>query len=424
MRARLVMGAAAITLTIILAFVIPLGLLIQRVAHDRAIVAAQRSAQALLPVLSVAPSDAGRVIQGLNVNSAAQVSVIDAQGRVLGPPAPADQAVARARQRAMTIQVRGGQRVLVPVVVPDGSIDVISVFVSDAALGHGVASAWALLAGLSLALLIVVVLVADRVARGVVRPVAELARTAEQLGAGDLDARVEPAGPPEIVEVGDTLNRLAERIVELLAAERELVADLSHRLRTPITALRLDAEALGDPDERQAVTADVDEVVRAVDQIIAEARRQTPEDEPVACDLVAVTAARVAFWQVLAQEQDRTVELAVPAGPAAVAVRAHDLEAALDALVGNVIAHTPEGTGLTVAVGAGTTGGWWLAVRDEGPGFDPAAALTRGTSGAGSTGLGLDIARRTAESCGGTLEVGSAPGSGATVTMRFGPAPG
>ena len=86
---------------------------------------------------------------------------------------------------------------------------------------------------------------ADRVARGVVRPVADLAHTAERLGAGDLDARVEPAGPPEIVEVGHTLNRLAGRIVELLAAERELVADLSHRLRTPITALRLDAEALG-----------------------------------------------------------------------------------------------------------------------------------------------------------------------------------
>ncbi len=378
MRARLVMGAAAITLTIILAFVIPLGLLIQRVAHDRAVVAAQRSAQALLPVLSVAPSDASRVIQGLNVSSAAQVSVIDARGRVLGPPAPVDRAVEQARGRAMTIDVRGGQRVLVPVVVPDGSIDVISVFVPDAALHHGVASAWALLAGLSLALLIVVVLAADRVARGVVRPVADLARTAERLGAGELDARVDPAGPPEIAEVGDILNRLAERIVELLAAERELVADLSHRLRTPITALRLDTDALGDPGERQRVAADVDEVVRAVDQVIAEARRQVSEDEPATCDLVSVTAARVAFWQVLAQEQDRPLELVLPEGPARVGVRAHDLEAALDALVGNVIAHTPEGTGLAVEVAGGAPAGWWLTVRDQGWGFEPDAALGAG----------------------------------------------
>ena len=378
MRGRLVMGAAAITLTIILAFVIPLGLLIQRVAHDRAVVAAQRSAQALLPVLSVAPSDAGRVVQGLNVSSAAQVSVIDARGRVIGPPAPVDLAVEQARRRAMTIDVRGGLRVLVPVVVPDGSIDVISVFIPDAALRHGVASAWALLAGLSLALLIVVVVAADRVARGVVRPVAELARTAERLGAGDLAARVEPAGPPEIAEVGDTLNRLAERIVELLAAERELVADLSHRLRTPITALRLDTDALADPAERRRVSADVDDVVQAVDQIIVEARRQVSEDEPPSCDLVSVTAARVAFWQVLAQEQDRAVALVLPEGPASVGVRPHDLEAALDALVGNVIAHTPEGTGLTVEVAGGAPAGWWLAVRDEGPGFEPDAALGAG----------------------------------------------
>ena len=424
MRARLVIGAAAITLTIILAFAIPLGLLIQRVAHDRAIVAAQRSAQALLPVLSVAPSDAGRVIQGLNVTGAAQVSVIDARGAVLGPPAPVDAAVQQARRRSMTIQVRGGQRVLVPVVIPDGSIDVISVFVPDAALDHGVASAWGLLAGLSLALLVVVVLAADRVARGVVRPVAELARTAELLGGGDLDARVEPAGPPEIVEVGHTLNRLAERIVELLAAERELVADLSHRLRTPITALRLDADALVDADERQRVSTDVDEVVRAVDDVIAEARRQVAEDEPATCDLVAVTTARVAFWQVLAEEQGRRVQLDLPSAPAEVAVRTRDLEAALDALVGNVIAHTPQGTDLTVEVGGSPIGGWWLTVCDQGPGFDPGAALQRGTSGAGSTGLGLDIARRTAEASGGQLEVDAAPGgAGAAVTMRFGPAP-
>ena len=136
-----------------------------------------------------------------------------------------------------------------------------------------------------------------------------------------------------------------------------------------------------------------------------------------------MTAARVAFWQVLAQEQDRDVELALPAGPAPVAVRPHDLEAALDALVGNVIAHTPEGSGLSVEVGGGAQTGWWLLVRDEGPGLDPEAASTRGTSGAGSTGLGLDIARRTAESCGGSLVVNNGSGSGALVTMHFGASP-
>ena len=68
--------------------------------------------------------------------------------------------------------------------------------------------------------------------------------TAERLGRGDLDARVEPGGPDEVREVGAALNRLAARISELLAREREEVADLSHRLRTPVTALRLDVESL------------------------------------------------------------------------------------------------------------------------------------------------------------------------------------
>ena len=78
------------------------------------------------------------------------------------------------------------------------------------------------------------------------------AETAQQLSVGDTTARAPTDGPREVAEVGMALNRLADRIDELIAEERETVADLSHRLRTPLTTLRLDAEALRDPDRGRA----------------------------------------------------------------------------------------------------------------------------------------------------------------------------
>ena len=69
------------------------------------------------------------------------------------------------------------------------------------------------------------------------------------------------------------MNQLAERIDELLAAEREGVVDLSHRLRTPLAVLRFEAESLADQDAASRMTAAADDVARAVDRLINEARR-------------------------------------------------------------------------------------------------------------------------------------------------------
>jgi signal transduction histidine kinase len=142
------------------------------------------------------------------------------------------------------------------------------------------------------------------------------------------------------------------------------------------------------------------------------------------CDARAVVAERVAFWTPLAEDQGRAVTLHLPDAPSPVRSGCADLEAALDALLGNVVAHTPEGTGVTVTLGPDDGGGALLVVSDEGPGFPDESVLARGRSGAGSTGLGLDIARRTAAASGGDLRVGAAPGGGARVWMRLGPPPG
>ena len=95
------------------------------------------------------------------------------------------------------------------------------------------------------------------------RPVTALALASDRLAAGDLSAR-DGAGPPEVCRAGAGLNRMADRIGDLLAEERESVADLSHRLRTPLTALRLDAESLRDRPEMERLRADVRAVERAV----------------------------------------------------------------------------------------------------------------------------------------------------------------
>jgi signal transduction histidine kinase len=222
-------------------------------------------------------------------------------------------------------------------------------------------------------------------------------------------------------DVGLAVNRLAARIRELLAHERESVADLSHRLRTPVTALRLDVEGMPAGPDRDRLTADVDDLDRQVGGLIRDARRPAGAAAAAECDATEVVRERVEFRQALAEDQDRQVGLALPDAPCPVRAAQPDLEAALDALLGNVLAHTPDGVRFDVALAPEESGGAVLVVSDAGPGLPDAAVVTRGRSGAGSTGLGLDIARRTAEASGGSLTIGTGPHGGARVTVRLGP---
>jgi len=192
------------------------------------------------------------------------------------------------------------------------------VFLSDTELARGVAQVWAGLAALGLVLVGLGILVGDRLARAVIRPIASLAGVSHRLASGDLSARTVPGGPPEVHAVGLALNHLAGRITGLLAEERENVADLSHRLRTPLTALRLETESLGDPEGAARIEARVDALERAVTSVITEARQRARDRAE--CDAVAVTEARVAFWSVLAEDQSRHFTLHLASGPLLVAV--------------------------------------------------------------------------------------------------------
>ncbi|MER7505348.1 HAMP domain-containing sensor histidine kinase [Nonomuraea pusilla] len=402
MRRWLALLVAATTSVVLIALLVPMALLIRAVAENGAMSRATAAAEsvALAPNLSVDQAPL-------------PVTVFLPDGRTTGVPAPRSDAVRLAATgRSVTAAVDGGREVLVSAQSPGGTA-VVRVFVADAELMRGVPQAWLGLLGLGLALVVLGILLADRLALAVTRPVDGLARVSHRLAGGDLTARAEPGGPPEVRSVALALNRLADRIDDLLAAERESVADLSHRLRTPLTGLRLDAESLRDPEEAARLQARADDLERAVRAVIAEARRRSAGRG--SCDATAVVGERVRFWSVLAEDQGREVSVSLPAVPLEVAVGAEDLAACVDALLGNVFAHTPEGTAMAVRL-TRRGGGALLAVEDAGPGFGP-SMLERGTSGGGSTGLGLDIVRRTAESCGGRLAVSSPAGGGARVEV-------
>ena len=112
----------------------------------------------------------------------------------------------------------------------------------------------------------------------------------------------------------------------------------------------------------------------------------------------------------------------IPPSSLPVKVAEQDLVACVDILLENVFAHTPEGTAFSVRASARTAGGAWIVVSDSGPGFFDPDPARRGQSSGGSTGLGLDIARRLAESSGGTLTLGRSPDGGGAVTIGLGAA--
>ena len=184
-----------------------------------------------------------------------------------------------------------------------------------------------------------------------------------------------------------------------------------------MTAVRLDAEALEPGSGTERLLDDLDELERTVDFVIREARRPGQTDAGKACDLGEVAAERVRFWTPLAEEQQRQLEYISDGSATPVAIGSDDATTMIDALVGNVFAHTDEGVGFTVAV-ASIDEDAILVVDDRGPGFSAAMAV-RGISAAGSTGLGLDIVARTAHAGGGTMAIGKSETGGGRVTVTF-----
>jgi signal transduction histidine kinase len=425
MRYRLVLVVTATASLVLVAFLVPLAMLVRSAAEDRAVNAAVTQTQAVAPAIVAADRQSlPNVVNQANADGGYQLTVFLPDGTSFGAPARRSQAVTQAATgSSLTVDTDGGREVLVAVAGRGEGTVVIRTFVSDADLGRGVGRAWLVLGLLGLGLLAVSVVVADQLARAVVRPLSAVVEVAHRLAGGDLAARAQPGGPREVRAVGTGLNLLAERIDELLARERETAADLSHRLRTPLTALRIDVDSVRDPAERERLAADVDALVQTANAVIRSTRQPVPQRGAECCDAAQIVTRRVEFWWSLADEEGRPVGVDIQDGPVPVAIGADTLSACVDALLGNVFTHTAEGVGFTVQLYGQEQGGAALVVADAGPGLPPRLVPARGRSLAGSTGLGLDIVQRAAEESGGRLLLDRTLNGGAMITVELGPPP-
>ncbi|MER6489104.1 HAMP domain-containing sensor histidine kinase [Streptomyces virginiae] len=446
MRRSLAGVALAVTSMVALSFLIPLALLVMSLVKEQGVNAAEQRAAALAPVLTLTTDPYALRESAASLDAAEHLVVHLPGSGALGTSKAPAALLERAQQGRESIsqEIPNGWICLQPVVLPGDQVAVIENFVPEAELTRGVKESWAVMLFLAVGLVGGSVLVADRLGAKVVRSSKRLAQASQALGQGDLDTRVDPMGPRELRDAGIAFNAMAHRMTELLAVERELVADLSHRLRTPLTALHLASERMAGTPESARVEAAVGELETELQAIIAAAR--TPlavgpmgqgllGTEPASgrasagtgagtgasgprCEAADVVRRRTAFWSVLAEQQNRCCTLDLTQEPTAVSLSDDDIAAVVDALIGNIFRHTAPGTPFGVQV-VRTAQAVELVVEDGGPGIpEPDRALSRGSS-TGSTGLGLDIAQRAATATGGSMRIARGPLGGAHITVTF-----
>ena len=321
----------------------------------------------------------------------------------------------------------------VPVVFRGRTVGAVRVTQSVTAVDRQIRRDQLALLGVGLLALVFGLLVTWFVAGSLSRPLRSLARTARQVGRGDLQARAEVEGSTEQREVARAFNSMADRLIESLDAQRAFVANASHQLRTPLTGLRLRVEAASmasdDPvvqEELAAAEAETVRLARLISNLLrlASADAQPPPSEDV--DLAAAAHEAEQRWRKRAELAGR--RLALAGGGAAVAAGSvDDLATSLDNLIENALLYAPEGSAIGVTWGtAGDEA--FVAVLDEGAGVsedDAAAAFQRFQRGAarpvghGGTGLGLAIVGALAARWGGSASLSRRPEGGTRAEIRL-----
>lgn len=281
---------------------------------------------------------------------------------------------------------------------------------------------WLFLAAIGGTVLAAAAAVGFRFARWVASPLAQLESAAALAGGGDLGARAdEQSGPPEVRSLAATFNHMVAELEQLVSSQEDFVADASHQLRTPLTALRLRLEIIGAElteggrADLERALEEVERLSRLVDGLLALARAEVSPPERV--DLARLVDDRIEAWSALAAEQDVKLEANVKGTALAGADR---LGQALENLLSNALAVSPRGAAVSIEGSRGE-----LHVIDQGPGLSEEKrerAFDRfwrgGESGTGS-GLGLAIVKRLIEVDGGTVELRAAPGGGLDAVIRL-----
>lgn len=290
---------------------------------------------------------------------------------------------------------------------------------------------WLGLAGVTAVVLAVMAGIGWTIARSVNRPLHKLHASAARFATGDLAAaEPDPDAPPEIAALAATMNTMAQRLDQLLAEHRAFVADASHQLRTPLTALRLRLENLQSDldgtDSAEELTAALEETNRLsvlVADLLKLARaEQTAAPEPV--DLAELARERVDTWSAIAGGVGIELDLESLDGPVMVRAVPTGVEQILDNLIDNAIGASPAGTRVSVTVTPGH-GEHRITIADEGPGLTDelkARALDRFwrfDNSQPGTGLGLPIARALAEASGGSLRLQDSATGGLAIIVTL-----
>ena len=476
MTRRVLAALLGLTVALLAGVVVPLGLV--SAGHDRQVFAERALATAAAVADRVEEgvattsggSTAGELVTGPGLSSLPagldlhgrpddQVAVYDTGGRLLGATSDAQlPASRRAPYRPRTATHRwlddpSELAITSPVVLgddPAGSggqpVGFVVLVRPSGPLGSELTRLWGSLAGAGVLALAAAAALGVLLARWVNRPLQRLDAAAAGLGGEAPGSRAQTgAGPREVRQLAVTFNRMAARLEALVDAQRHVIADVSHQLRTPLAALRLRLDLLrqdaeGDSAvELDAALGEVARLSRLLDGLLAVARAENTGPAAQLVDVPAVAVERIEAWVPVAAEAGLSVTL--DAGGSVPAARATPgtLEQVLDNLLANAIDATPAPGRISVTV-RGADGVVRVTVSDTGPGMsarDRELALQRfwsdhpGASGPAArsdgrgSGLGLAIVQRLVTVDGGRLALAEADGGGlaAVVDLPAAPAP-
>jgi signal transduction histidine kinase len=407
-------------------------------------------------------ADLSQVARSYRDRSDARVVIVDRAGAVLAdsdPPVegPRNFAARPEFAAALASEVSIGTRpsdtlgtsllyVAVPVSSSGQVHGAVRLTYSTAQLDQRVHRYWALLGGIALVSLAAATGVGLLLARSVVRPVQRLRSAATALGAGDLESRAPAdAGPPEIRDLASAFNTTAGRLQSLLTAQEQFVADASHQLRSPLTAVRLRLEvletelAVPEPEidrvleDVAAARGELARLNRLVDGLLALASAERAAAsiscEPVA--LAGLVQERVEAWESIAAERGVSL-VAVPRRLVAMAT-VDRISQVLDNLIANAIDASPVGGSIRVEATSPSSprrGERYveLHVIDEGLGMTAeqrahaADRFWRGGSTRGylgGSGLGLAIVQKLVQADGGSVELRAAATGGLEAVVRL-----
>jgi signal transduction histidine kinase len=334
-----------------------------------------------------------------------------------GQPADAGQVGRTLPDRHVVITQHGHQPVIVGERLPGGDIIsgraatrdfVVKVEANDSIVTGKITEGLLVILSLGLLAIGVAVVLALLQARRLSRPLRELALAADRLGSGDVRPLGRRYGIAELDRVAEGLDGSAQRIDELLAAEREFATDASHQLRTPLTALSMRLEemiaAADHPDvvreEGAAALAQTERLNDVVSQLLGRSRRAAGSPRLVSVD--DIVAQQVVEWDPAFRRRSRKLELAGEKGLYAY-VTPGGAAQVIATLLDNALVH---GAGTVTIRTSQTPRSVVIEVRDEGKGIPSDLApriFERSVSGAGGTGLGLALARTVAAADGGQV---------------------